>query len=762
MKTLYLILFLANIFGLIICIRSTYRSKNELAPSLRAPISSALFPMIFIMVVTSAPNETIANIGYSVFCASINWVLYNFLIFTGKLTSTRPHMRVWKYIAGCFIGTDCMILLLNPVTGTAFDVYARTFENGETFYLTSYAPYFYAHLTISYVICVIILALLVVKMVRTPVIYWWKYLTVLISFFVIVIWDGVTTFLNTYINLSCIGYAFAGFLITIFTLAVKPYFLVDRMLRYIVEDLDDMIIFYDLDLKCIYCNDNAKQFFHVEDDNLDGTVQKGLAEWIGQVGDLTQDSLNVSRMVRGRNMTLNFELHNMKNRTRPIGSFLRIQDQTEYQTHLAKERYLATHDALTGLYSRAHLLEKIDERLQTDRETEYILVSSDIRDFKLINDIFGKEAGDRVLIRIADRIHMFATEKALYGRIGSDKFGLLMEKSHFTEDFFIEQPKEVTYVDTDQHYPVICHIGIIDADPSLSAGILFDRCNIAIQKIKNDFEKRVSYYDDEMRKEMLWEKKVTGELEDAIAKEEFVPFLQPQIDRGGNLKGAEVLVRWQHPTEGLLAPGRFIEIFEKNGMIAKLDVYVWEQACRLLASWQDTDLSDIYLSVNISPRDFYFLDICQTFTGLVDRYGIDPKMLHLEITETVMMTDVSQRSELLDRLHAAGFNVEMDDFGSGFSSLSVLKDTEVDVLKLDMGFLRQSANSERSKQILLFVINLAGQLHVPVICEGVETKEQLDFLMQAGCDMFQGYYFSKPVDVNTFLHKLIPDYLGTK
>ncbi|MCR5715864.1 MAG: EAL domain-containing protein [Lachnospiraceae bacterium] len=763
MKSLYIILFLLNIFGLFMCVLAIGRSKNKLAPFLNLPIISAMFPIAFSMIIVSATSEIVANIGYSVFCASINWVIYNFLMFTSNLTAIRPKRRLWHYLACCLIGTDSLIILLNPLTDTAFTVYPKTFGNAQLYYLPLYGTYFYLHLTISYLICLAILVLLLYKMYRTPVIYWWRYLTILISFLVLVIWDGISTFFQTYVNISCIGYSISAIMITVFTLAVKPYVLIDRMLRYVVEDLGVMIIFFDLDRVPIYANDAAISFFRLQEEDFTASVYGALKEWLGEEnvakGEFAEREQVIEKVHHGRVYHLAFHWHEMVLHGRLIGAFLQISDQSEYHSNLARERFHATHDALTGLYSKEYFLEIVDQRLREDPETEYVIVASDIRDFKLINDVFGREAGDRILIRIADKIMELSTEKALYGRIGSDKFCVLMEKSHYSDQLFIEQPKEVAYVDDHLRYPVICHVGVIDADPSVAAGILIDRCYIAISQIKNDYERRVVRYDDVMRKQMLWENRVTGELDDAIRRKEFVPYLQPQIDKNGKLCGAEVLVRWQHPTEGLIMPGRFIGILEKNGLIAKLDSYIWQQACVLLSKWQDTELSELPLSVNISPRDFYFTDIFQTFVGLTQRYGIDPKKLHLEITETVMMTDVDRRIELLDKLHGAGFLVEMDDFGSGFSSLNLLKDTDVDVLKIDMGFLRESADSERSKQILLFVINLAHQLGLHVICEGVETREQLELLTEAGCEMFQGYYFSKPVDVEMFVEELVPKYL---
>lgn len=217
--------------------------------------------------------------------------------------------------------------------------------------------------------------------------------------------------------------------------------------------------------------------------------------------------------------------------------------------------------------------------------------------------------------------------------------------------------------------------------------------------------------------------------------------------------GAEALVRWSHPERGMINPGEFIGIFEKNGLIVELDQYVWEMACMQLQKWKEMGQDDMYLSVNISPRDFFFMDIHQRFTELVEKYEIDPGKLKLEITETAVMTDMEKQLRMIDRLREAGFVVEMDDFGSGYSSLNMLKNIRVDVIKIDMAFLGQSDDEVRARVILRTVVELSRQLEIPVITEGVETAEQVAFLKAIGCGMFQGYYFARPMEIEDFEQK---------
>ena len=205
----------------------------------------------------------------------------------------------------------------------------------------------------------------------------------------------------------------------------------------------------------------------------------------------------------------------------------------------------------------------------------------------------------------------------------------------------------------------------------------------------------------------------------------------------------------------MIPPYKFITVFEQTGLIGRLDSYMWEQACIKLQEWQRRGFTDQYLSVNISQKDFYLLDVYQIVTSLVEKYQIEPRQLHLEITETAIMNNPQEQLPLIGKLREYGFRVEIDDFGSGYSSLNTLKDMKVDVLKIDMGFLRKTEHQDRSRIILKMVVSLAKSLEMEVITEGVETQEQVDFLKEYGCDIFQGYHFAKPMPVVEFEQKFL-------
>ncbi|MPM30806.1 hypothetical protein SDC9_77356 [bioreactor metagenome] len=241
----------------------------------------------------------------------------------------------------------------------------------------------------------------------------------------------------------------------------------------------------------------------------------------------------------------------------------------------------------------------------------------------------------------------------------------------------------------------------------------------------------------------------------ALKERQFEIYLQPKVHLITNeIVGAESLVRWNHPTLGLLAPGSFITIFEENGFITKLDAFVWEETCRLLRKWLNEGRNIFPISVNVSRLDLLDSSFFQTITSLVKKYGINPKMLNLELTETAYVKRYDEIKLVTDKLRDYGFSIHMDDFGSGYSALNMLQDIAVDTLKIDLNFMSGFAESGRGRNILSSVIRMAKWLGLPVVIEGVENEEQVAFLKSIGCTVGQGYYFSKPLPVDKFVQSL--------
>lgn len=419
-----------------------------------------------------------------------------------------------------------------------------------------------------------------------------------------------------------------------------------------------------------------------------------------------------------------------------------------------KEEYIASHDNLTGLYNRESFFKKAEETIRRNPNRKRYMVCTNIKNFKLTNDLFGKKMGDRVLADQAKLIELANYDECIYGRIAGDKFAMLIPKEYFNPELAAQNTSKLQYlIDNTNHKLHIC-IGVYEiTDVEESAQVMCDKANMAIESMQGDYGRLIAYYDEKMLERLVHEKSILSEFDQALEGNQFKMYLQPQISNTGELTGAEAIVRWHHPTRGILMPVDFIDIIEKRGYILKLDEQMWEQAAAKLGEWKKRGIDNISISVNVSTKDFYYTDLYKAFTGLVQKYDINPGLLNIEITETVFMSDMQSHLQVINKLRDYGFHIEIDDFGSGYSSLNMLKDIEADILKIDMAFLEDTDTPVRNRIIIKSVIAMAKELGMDVITEGVRSKEHVEFLTEMGCDIFQGFYFDMPISVSDFEEK---------
>lgn len=400
-------------------------------------------------------------------------------------------------------------------------------------------------------------------------------------------------------------------------------------------------------------------------------------------------------------------------------------------------------DRLTGLYSKEYFYQKVQERLSEDTEHDYRIICSNIENFKLVNDVFGTQAGDRLLMEIADIARDMVGSTGFCGRLGADRFLCLQRPDQGQQDF--ENSK--SYETSDLLKGTVMRWGIYQiTDRSVPVEQMCDRAFLAADSIKGQYNRFFAVYDDSLRNSLLREQSITDEMENAVAERQFVVYYQPKYSlKDKCMVGAEALVRWVHPKWGFISPGEFIPLFEKNGFIASLDQYVWEQVCIQLREWQDKGQPILPISVNVSRADVYMGDLENTLMRLVEKYRINPKYLHLEITESAYTENPDKIVNAVEKLRKLGFIVEMDDFGSGYSSLNMISQMKPDILKLDMQFVRNETAKPEQQSILNDVIVMAHRMCLSVVAEGVETREQVDRLQAVGCDCVQGFYFAKPM-----------------
>lgn len=743
---------------------------------------AAFIPFIADGCVTVTRHYEVADMGYTVLYIGMDMMLFFLLRFVMYYCGVQYRRKWYTMLFRILCLLDCISVAFNyrfhhvytirvidpagfsQVSGDIGAPMTSPMIMDRVFYGVTGQWYYYIHGTMCTFAVLLGITFLVWKASRYAAIYWVKYYCIAGSLFVTAVWYVGVMVSKSPVDASLVGYGITGLLIVFFTTLYKPATLINSLLSASIRSSESGIVLFDNTGRVVFINHSFADMFGIGDQDYGEAYD--IFKKLTEDEDDTNGSFSTVRRVSdeetGLDTIYDIEVSDVyDSRHEYCGFYAKIKDRTDEEVELEKERFLAMHDSLTGLYNVSALYRLTDEKLARKDSREYVGVVTNITGFKSINEVFGTDRADDVLKDIASRLAEAMGPGCIVGRITGDRFGIFLKKDDFDPVMFTRICKSL-YIDRgDYKYPITMHVGVCNVDSAdLTSQMIFDRAFLAIDGIKSDMQKVVAYYDGSVRESILWEQMVTGSIDDAMKDGEIIPFIQAQVSSDGSVKGGECLIRWNHKTKGMLPPGRFIGVLEKTGLIVKVDRYMWETACRILGRWNEEGRDDMYLSVNISPRDFYFTDVYGDITGYAGKYGIRPEQLRLEITETAMIGNSDAVLDVIAQLRSDGFIVEMDDFGSGYSSLNTLKNLPVDVLKVDMLFLRDIKDADtylKSTIILSNVINMAIEMGLSVITEGVETEEQKGFLEECGCRMFQGYYFSKPIPVSEFEEKYMKD-----
>ena len=420
-------------------------------------------------------------------------------------------------------------------------------------------------------------------------------------------------------------------------------------------------------------------------------------------------------------------------------------------------KYIAEYDTLTGMYNKKKFYDVTREMLRCNNDKKFVFIRFDVDRFQMVNSFFGYNEGDKLLVYIGKQLKdvYSVMPYATFGRIESDVFGIC---HRYDESTILRRIADVRNMlaKYNPEYDIVPNLGLyVIEDNNLPMETIFNRATLASNYSKGNYVKFYTFYNDKMSKTIIHDQEIINDMKSAIEKEQFDLYFQPKYSLENNKPyGAEALVRWFHPTKGMVMPGEFIPVLEKNGYISKLDYFVWEKACKYLRKWMDEGRTPYPISVNVSRVNMYNPKIVDIIKGLTDKYNIPPELLNLELTESAYVENPVVIKDIITKLQLYGFIILMDDFGSGYSSLNTLKDISVDILKVDMKFLSNTDIPGRGDNILASVIRMAKWINLPVVVEGVETYEQARFLRSIGCDYVQGYYFASPMPVEDYL-KLI-------
>lgn len=754
MRLMYSLMIIIEIVLLGICAVKSINKKGKLAKIVLYYEAVAFIAGVFFWIYTYVPGINITTFCKGVTFACYDWLVILLMYYTQYYTGLFKGVWAVKITMMLYSAIDSFVMIANTWTHNVFTISEIT--KGEIVVDYVKTSFFYqAHFIYNYVVIIVILISFIFMIAKSSRFYSFRYEVIFIALFSGFVLDLATVSSQSIYDLSTPIYGFMSMIIYYLTLSYVPNELIENTLSLIIKDMNSGIVCFDIHGRCIYCNDILRELYGIGHDYEE--MEKEYRKWIQSIEENRKDSMKMETSIYQNGEKKYYEIvykRTYDDKQNQVCDYFIFNDRTEDVVSLEHEKYRASHDTLTGLLNKEQFYIETAKLIKENRDVKYCLVCSNIKDFKFVNELFGIEKGNEILKKQAEYMKNFIGENSLAARLHADRFAMCMPRIRFDEDLINEAITGIQEAFKNSSFHMHIFVGVYDIhDVEERVSIMCDKANLASETIKNEYKSSVAYYTEHLLEKSIEERKIIGEFDRALDNEEFVMFLQPQVDVSGKPFGSEALVRWQHPDKGLLAPGVFIDVLEKTGFVYRLDRYMWDKAVKQLAEWKKRGTNDYHISVNISTKDFYLIDVYETFVGLVEKYDIDPKLLKLEITETALMSDFNKNMVIIKRLQKYGFDIEIDDFGSGYSSLNMLKDISADVLKIDMGFLRASENEVKGQDILESIIGLANKLGMRVITEGVEKKTQVDMLYDMGCKMFQGYYFSKPIPVDEFEKK---------
>lgn len=427
-----------------------------------------------------------------------------------------------------------------------------------------------------------------------------------------------------------------------------------------------------------------------------------------------------------------------------------------------KIEQIAFIDQLTGMWNFNKFKIEAERILKNSPSNQYAILFIDVTKFKYINNSFGFNVGDKALQHIATILAENIMAGNIFSRFSADQFILMMryqQKKEIITEINNLFCKLQTFKRTDTEFYTLnfsCGISLFDNNTMKFSDIyiVIDQAIMAQRTLKGDSGSSYVFYNDAYREQIIKEKNIEDIMESALDKQEFVVFYQPKhLLSTGEISGAEALVRWKNPNYGMIFPDDFIPLFEKNGFITKLDFYVIKRVCKEMSAWLSQGKKPLPVSINVSRIHINNPFFAEQLQIIVDQYHLPHHLIELEITESAFIENAEKLQDFILKLKALNFIVSMDDFGSGYSSLNLLKKLPFDILKIDKDFLQTGYSTEREQIIISSIVEMSQKLNIRVVAEGVETIEQAEFLKKIKCDIAQGYLFSRPIELQKFLEK---------
>ena len=685
--------------------------------------------------------------------ALFDWMLIALMFYTQYYTGAVKTFKGVQAASMIFAVLDTYMLIENTWTNKIFDIEFIKAENIKVVFNND-SLWYRLHFIFTYAFVILIIFTYLYMIIKSSRMYREAYGAIAVVIFIGFSFDIATIGSDSIYDLTMIIYGAIAIIIYYLTYRYVPNELIENMLSLVVRDMNNGIICYDRKGRCIYYNDLMEAIYR-HGGNM-SVYESKYSQWIEKLGDDRRDSMTFQTT----DIEINGEKHYFEiaykriydESNRVICDYFVYNDRTQMYESWEQEKYKASHDSLTGLLNRDQFYEDVHDMVNKYHDTTFYLICSNIKDFKFINEIFGMEKGNQVLIKQAKLMASNPSERTICARLMNDRFALCLPREEFDEKRVADSIKELQREFSGNSFHLHTYMGVYEIrDRDEAVSIMVDKANIAADTIKNNYDCCVAYYDEHLLEISIEQRRLLGEFEPALQKDEFAMYLQPQVNRDGMCIGAEALIRWEHPEFGFIYPPLIIQLAKEKKVLSTLEKFIFDTAGAALAQVRDIVPDDFKMSVNLTNESLEWDGIEACIENVVQKYQFPNVQFGLEITEQDALSSSIDITKKIEALKAKGHRFLIDDFGMGHTSLVYLQTKYFNIVKLDGSLTRDVIHNETNRDIIASIVYLGRSLKFKIIAEYVENEAQRDELKKLGCDAFQGYLYSKPIKLDELM-----------
>ena len=747
------LIFIIFVIQIIVWVLIRRKNTKDYIKSIDMTLGFSIASLILSGIYLSTTNKLLAEIAYNLSFIALDGIVFGLYSFTKRFAEYKKDLRIANKIYYFFVSVDVILFILNIFYKKSFTIELKPTAYNGFYWSLHFTPLILYNFAVNAVVLVFTIYMLLLKIRSVPSFYKNIYRVFVIPYSAAAIVCYTFFVLDLWINPCFFFYCFLSYLFFHYNIYKADVIIKEITVKNIIKNFPVATCWFNKEDNLVYKNKQAIKLFQKELKWTDNQIKLFYSKFMANNHARNLDTAYSRQTftIKGKEYIYEISYQKLFNDLDYIGSYLNFKDITSEIEKNKQSYVLANYDSLTGIYNRERFFEVADEHIRENPDAPWYMICTNIKGLRLVNDLFGVKAGDDVLKHQAEYIKERAMENEVYGHIVDDKFAILMLKENYTDNFFEPKMLDIIKVSDNNFFHIDYNVGIYESSNVIeSSKYMYDKALMAIENLPEGSTENVVYYNESIMHTYLDDRAVVSDFYYALNNNYFYMYLQPIFDKEKKMIGAEALTRWNKPGSGLMMPEQFIYLFERAGLIYKLDMYIWEKTAQKLQYWKKMGYPDLFISINISINDIFYFDVYEYLCGLIEKYSINPKNIKLGIKESVLISDYGKGVSLFKQFKEKGFDIEIDDFGSRYCALNVLKDVDADYLRINLHSMGGINSGETEKIIIKSIVALAKKLDILVIGDNIETQEQFNFLKNIGCGIYQGYYFSKALQDKAF------------